>query len=428
MSKGKIIAGVVILLGVVGVIAGVAYGAKNSAPEVEVAEVTKSDLAVTVSASGKVVPGTRADVFPPTTGMIAGVAVKDGQQVKAGQTLATMDTGPLEMSVAQAAAGVAGARSQLSAIDKQAPSQYDRNAAQAGVAAAWAVYEPAKDAYDAFKEVYDETTDTVVKQSMEPSLTALDISQKQLYAAYASAVAAESKTDLSFAAERDAAYAAIDQAEEALALANDTLGKATLKAPADGIVLFNALGAPGADGQAPKAATGAAVTPGAAPFTIVQLNALRFAAEVDEVDIDRVDLGMKGVITLDAFPGEEFASKASEIAPAAQLTATGGTVFPVYFDLTGTGREILIGMKGDVSVEVKAVTGTVSVPIEALFDDEDKQFVYVLAGDDTIKRRDVETGVLTDTRAQIVEGLQAGDKVALSGATELKDGMAVRVK
>lgn len=427
MSKGKIIAAAAVLVVAGLVVAIVAFGAGAGGVEVDVAEATRGDLAVTVNASGKIVPGTKADVFPRTAGTVAEVAVIDGQEVKAGQVLAVLDTGSLELTVEQARAGVAGAQAQLAGISKQAPTAQDREAARAGAEAAYTAYVPARDAYLAFKDVYDETTNTVVKESMEPSLTALDIAQKQAYAAYASAAAGLAKTEASFVSERAGAQAAIDQANAALNVAEEMLEDATVKAPVDGVVLFNAIGAPGADGQTPRVSEGAAVAPGSAPFTIVQLDAVRFAAEVDEVDIDRVEKGMSGAINLDAFPGDEFASKVAEMSAAAQLTATGGTVFPVYFDLKGAEHGLRIGMKGDVAIEVKAVTGTVHVPIEALFDEDDEEYVFVVENG-ALTKRVVTTGVLTDTRAQIVKGLEVGEQVALSGAVELTEGMAVRVK
>ncbi|MBA4369977.1 MAG: hypothetical protein C0418_00145 [Coriobacteriaceae bacterium] len=427
MSKGKIIAAVIVLLVVVGVVAAVAMGARNSAPEVETAQVSKDDLSVTVSASGKVEAGDRADVFPPTSGVLEAVYVTDGQSVKAGDPIAALDTEPLALGVEQARAGVSAARGQLAGIDKQAPSAADRAAADAAVAAAWSSYEQARGFYDDLKEVYDETTMTVIKESMEPTLTQLEIAKLGAYSGYQGAKAGQAKAEMSFAAERAAAQAGVDAAEAALSAAHNSLAKAEMEAPIDGIVLFNALGAPAADGAVPKAAEGAAVGPQAAPFTVVQLDSLRFAAEVDEVDIDRVKLGMNGIVTLDAFPGEGFEAPVTKRSSAAQLTATGGTVFPVYLDLADVAKELLIGMKGDVEIQVEAVKATLSVPIEAIFDEDDKQFVYVVK-DGAVEKREVETGVMTDTRAQVVKGVKAGEQIALSGSVELKDGMQVRVK
>ena len=67
----------------------------TSGTTVTTATATKKSLSVTVSASGKISAGDRVDVYPPTTGTLSNVYVKDAQTVKAGQRLAKMDTGPL---------------------------------------------------------------------------------------------------------------------------------------------------------------------------------------------------------------------------------------------------------------------------------------------------------------------------------------------
>jgi hypothetical protein len=66
------------------------------------------------------------------------------------------------------------------------------------------------------------------------------------------------------------------------------------------------------------------------------------------------------------------------------------------------------------------------VPAEALVDEKDASYVFVLK-DGRLHKTAVETGAMTDTRIQIVKGLAEGDAVALppTGAT-LTDGMSVK--
>ena len=108
MSKRtKIILAVVVLLVVAGAAAFFYMRSQGSGPEVKVVTVAKTDLGVTVSASGKVAAGLRADVYPPAAGTLDEVFVVDGQKVVAGDKLATMDTGPLELQLDQAKSGLA---------------------------------------------------------------------------------------------------------------------------------------------------------------------------------------------------------------------------------------------------------------------------------------------------------------------------------
>ncbi len=428
MSRGKIIAGVVALVVVGGVIAGVVTSAQNAVPLVTTAKVTKETLGVIVTASGKVEAAEKADVFPPTVGTLESVDVKDGQKVKAGRVIAVMDRAPLRLQVAQARAGLQAARAQLDGVNKGIPAAIDRSAASAGITAARTGYLAAKDAYDMIKSVYDASPEPV-QASMEVTLTSARIAKQQAYAGLQNARAGLNKLTVMgrVAVARAAANSAVDQASVGLALARDTLSNAELTSPMDGIIIFNAIGAPGLDGSVPKASRGAAVAPQSAPFTIVQLGALNFNAQVDEADIDRVKTGMSGAVRLDAFPSDSIEAKVVAIRAAAIQTTTGGIAFPVLLRVTAPGKNLLLGMSGSVDIEVSAVSDAITVPIEALFDENGKKYVFVVK-DGTVAKREVTTGAMTDIRAEIVSGVSAGAEIAVSNLSTLKDGASVRTK
>jgi HlyD family secretion protein len=490
-SRGKVLAAVGALAVVGAIVAVVAFGATRPAAVIETVTVEVRDLTVTVTASGRVESSVRADVFPPTAGLLAEVPVTDGQSVTAGTVLAVLDTGPLEISVAQAEAGLAQAEAGLASVDDQAPTSADVAAARAATDAAWAAYRSAQAgagavsgqapsqadlnaaaaatsaaktgydqtvaAYNAAKAAYDAmpTPENLANlnaaeaardqayaaflgaQSAESQLRSVDLSSQQsaanagvdqAYAAYLGAKAQQEKLEnLDLSPQRRAARAAVEQAREALALATDNLAKAELVAPIDGVVLFNALGTPSSDGTVPKAAVGAGVAPQAAPFTIIELASIRFTAEVDEVDVDLVEAGMNATVRLDAFADRSFETTVTEIRPAATLTPTGGTVFPVYLGLTGLDANVLLGMKGDANIEVSREQNVTTVPVEALFDEAGETVVYVVE-DGRLVRTPVQVGAFTETAVEILSGVSEGAEVALSSATEFEDGMTVRVQ
>lgn len=487
--RTRIILAIVAVVVIGGIVAYFALASRGTGPEVDTATATKTKLAVTVTASGKVQSGVEADVFPPTAGTLEDVYVSDGATVTAGEKIAQMDTAPLELQVAQAQAGLSQAKAQLAAIDQQEAGPADLSAARANVAAAQASYKAAKvqaanvgDAGPssaqinaaeagtaAAKTAYDNAAAVYAAYPSDDATKAILAAQKdQAYAGYLSAKAAEDQlknTDLAGAkaqaqagvgqayaalkgaeaqlaklnsadtgSARAAAEAGVKQASEALALAQSNLEKATLTAPIDGVVIFNnpaaaaaaAAGASGA-GAGGKPGKGSAVSPGSAPFTVVDLTALKFTAEVDEADVERVNVGMNAKVTLDSFPGEEFTTTVVRINPVAQPTATGGTVFEVELALGDTTKDVLIGMKGDATIEVSSQAGALTIPVEALFSEGGTDYVYVVENG-KLKKTEITVGATTDTEVEVLEGLSPGDVVALSGSTQYTDGMAVRVK
>jgi len=196
-------------------------------------------------------------------------------------------------------------------------------------------------------------------------------------------------------------------------------------APIDGVVIFNS--APSATGAGSEPTEGSAVSPGAAPFTVVDFSGLKFTAEVDEADVDRVKVGMKATVTLDAFPGEEFATTVTRLNPAAQSTATGGTIFAVELELTDTDKAVLIGMKGDATIEVSSRGDAITIPVEALFSEGGTDYVYTVEAN-VLKKTEITVGATTDTEVEVLDGLAEGAVVALSGSTQYTDGMSVRTQ
>lgn len=428
MSKGKIIAGVVALVVIGAVVGGVYYSSAASAPAVSVARVTSETLGVTVTASGKVEAATKRDVYPPTAGLLVSVDVSDGATVTAGQKLAQMDKAPLQLQVKQAAAGLKAAKAQLDGVKRGVPAAIDKAAADAGIAAAQAGYDTAYAAWHAFDTAYRAASDPV-KASMEATLTQLEIAKKSAYSGLQSAKSGRQKltTMAKVSVAKASAQAAVDSASYALKLAQDTLDDATLTSPIDGVVVFNAVGAPGTDGTLPKASVGAAVAPGSAPFTVVDLSALDFNAQVDEADIAKIKVGMTAKVALDAFVSTTFPGKVKAVRSTAVQTTTGGIAFPVIIAIDPNQSGILLGMSGSSDIEVNAVSGALTVPIEAILDDAGKKYVFTVTAD-KVKKIEVTTGALTDLRAQVLSGLNAGDTVATSGLAALTDGMTVRVQ
>lgn len=485
-KRTKIIAAVVVLLAVAGAAAFFFMRSQGTGPEIDTATVSETNLGVTVSASGKVQAGARADVYPPTVGTLAEVYVTDGAQVKAGDKLAVMDTAPMEVQLAQAEAGLAQARSAQNNVGAQAVSSSDIAAAKANVAASKAAWEAAKKAagnvsaqgpssadiaaakaaesaalmtYNNAKAAYDaayamygstsptttvaaaqkqqayagylsaqSTVDKLESTTVSPAQAQADAGAAQAYAGYLAAVSQLKKSQAADpASQKSAAAAAVSSAAQAVALAQANLDNATLVAPLDGIVFFNAVGTPGADGKIPQASAGSAVAPQSAPFSVVNLNGATFTAEVDEADIDRLEVGMKATVTLDAFAGKDFKTTVVRIKSAAQPTATGGTVFPVEIAMTDTGKNVLIGMKGDATIEVSSIPSAITIPLEALFNENGQNFVYKVVSNKLV-RTDLTVGATTDVEVEVLKGLKAGDVVALSGPTQYTDGMTVRVK
>jgi len=424
-KRGRVIAAVVavvVVLGVAGVMISRAFAA---GPGVATTKATRKTLSATVSVPGKTEADVKRDVFPPAAGTLVAIAVTEGQEVKAGQTLATLDTEQLDAAVEAAESAYAQASAQVDAADSAGPSHADRDAAAAQVTATKRAYARAKSAVTRAQAAVD-AADSAAKPEAKGRLDAAKSSKEQAYAAYLSAGAALRKlSSTKTGAAEHSAKVSQRAAKRALARAKKTRGKALLTAPIDGVVIFNPVSAPAADGSAQKATVGASVSPAAAPYTVVDLHTLKFVAQLDESDVPRVKTGSPAVVELDATPGREYTAKIDSISPNASLTSNGGNAFPATMKLKNADLALRIGMGGSVTITVTDVQDAIAVPIEALVDENDGQFVFVVENGKLAKRK-VTTGVMTESEVQIAKGLDANELVALSSGTPLEAGTSVK--
>lgn len=370
--KGRIIAAIVVLATVGAVVAGLLVSQQGARPTVTTARAGVQNLSVTISAPGTVTAATRVPVYPPAVGVLASVRVTDGQQVAKGDVLATLDGTALQAAVDRAKAQVAAADAQSAAASAQ------RAAAKA----------------------MPRDTDAQAR-ARDAALDAADAAQDAAGAAQSAAAAARK------AAEADAA-------------------KTSIVAPAAGTVTLPVLAITSLDGTGPTAAPGASVSPASPVFTIVDLAALVFAAQVDESDVAEVAPGQQTRVTLDAHPGRSFEGTVAEVATASVTTKTGGVAYVVKVPLTPADASLRLGMSGDAAIATADVPAALVVPVQAVVTDGGKRYVFRVTGD-KVQRVEVSVGATTDTLAQVTAGLADGDVVATGQLTALTDGATVRV-
>ncbi|MGH7544578.1 MAG: efflux RND transporter periplasmic adaptor subunit [Gemmatimonadota bacterium] len=182
----------------------------------------------------------------------------------------------------------------------------------------------------------------------------------------------------------------------------------TVTAPAAGVVI--GLGAE--EGESVFAGTGT-LGGGTELVKIADLSRLLIKAEVNEVDIGKVSLEQPVRITVDAYPNAEFEGRVSHVAPAARvLTDTKVRVFDVEVAVASPDPRLRPGMTANLDVEGPRRDSVLTVPIEAVFRKGGGDVVYKIVKGQPVQTA-VTLGLVDIARAEIVDGLQAGDSVAL---------------
>ena len=362
----------------------------------------------TVVASGEVVPAQEADVSFTVSGRVQAVAVVEGDEVQAGQVLATLETDLLEANVAQAEATLEAAQAQLAlvkagprpaeitaaeaqveaaqAVLAQAAAQRDQpdvgateaevTAAQAQVAAAMADQVAAEEMHDQTMTCVNVTLPSGEKKKICPALGPIEEQARYgLHAAAEAQNAAQAQLDALLAgadaevraaqagvwaagAQRNIAQAQLDMMQagvtaEEIAAAQAAVAQAEAALDAARAALDQAtLRAPFAGTvTALEADAGEAAMPGQVMLTVADLSHLQVGTtDLSERDVARVIAGQRATMYVEPL-GVEVGGRVVRVA--SQSTTVGGdVVYAVTIELD----EQPPGLRWGMSVEVEIAT------------------------------------------------------------------------
>lgn len=376
--------------------------ARRKPPEIPFAHVSRETIVSSVPTNGKVEPMEWAVARAERPGAVQQILIKSGQHVTKGDELVRLDTSEVEAERATAESNIAQIQTELQVI-----AAGGRASEQTRIADE---LERAQHSLDQAREEYQRYQRMQAAQAATPAdVTArkqkvddLELQIKSLK---------DQKAGLVAPADRASAEARLHTAQASLRLADDRLKQSVVRAPIDGEVYQFDL------------KQGAYLNAGDAVATIGKLDRVKVTVYVDERDLGRVKLGMPVRITWDALAGREWKGVVDKLAQ--QVIALGSRqVGEIGCLIENPRRELIPGTNVNAEIRAESVENALTIPKEALRNDNGHEGVYVLHGD-AIQWRGVKLGIDNTTRTQVVDGLADGDAVALITEKPLKDGMAV---
>lgn len=161
------------------------------------------------------------------------------------------------------------------------------------------------------------------------------------------------------------------------------------------------------------APSGAAIQSGSAIASLAYEDELCVFAAISELDIAKIAVGQRAVITLAAYPDEEFSGTVTDIAAAAR-DRYNGAVLETVVDITITpdtpDERLKSGLSADVSVELSEPRVICVAPYSAIGQDDLGEYVFVYENGKSI-RREITTGAEFADGAEIISGVEAGELV-----------------
>lgn len=324
---------------------------------------------------------TDIEIRPQVSGFITKVHVDEGQHVKKGQTLFTIDQVQYEAALAQAQSGVANAQAAV-------------NAAKTRVSTAKMTADTKRDLLN--KNIISQFEYTVAENDLQNARAAL--------------------------AQAEAALA---QANSQVTIARKNLSYTTVTAPSDGVV-----------GAIPNREGSLASPSSVQPLTTISDNSDIYAYfSLTEKDLlEMTDGGKRPLaqaieampqVTLTLADGSEYPLK-GKVATVNGLidTSTGAaSVRALFPNPSGMLRS---GSTAKVAIPVNQDQALV-IPQKATFELQDKKFVYLVNDSNKVVSSPIIVQEVSDGQNYVVlSGLKAGDRIAIEGVgTKLKDGVKI---
>ena len=355
-------------IAIVALLAGVGLCAQDSAVVVDAVRAREQALEIVVATNGKVEPIAKAQVRARLDGRI--VAIPDpGVRVDADEVILRIDGGPVDSELA-------AARSQrLAALDSLRAAR-DKFSRVAKVAA----------------------TDQMLFEKKALARERYEESQAELREARARVSHLETEVPLRVEAldHEIAEWEARRRASE-------------VRAPFAGTVYRT------------DAKRGQTVQLGDPVLHFADLQRLRVRANVDQVDLGRVEVGQSVRIASNAYPGRTWEARMAEMVPNVVLKES-RRVAEGLAEVSPPSEGLVPGMTVDVEILVDASPGALQVPAEAVFSDPAGSFFVYRVDGGRIRQARVRLGRSTVATVEVVEGLSEEDPVVLGPLVDLKDG------
>jgi multidrug efflux system membrane fusion protein len=328
---------------------------RGPAVTVGVAAAESADIPVNLEALGTVVPQATVRVRPQVSGVLTQVLFREGQNVRKGQLLATIDPRSFEMAV------------------QQAVGQRMRDEAQLAAA---------RVTLARFETLLKQ--DSIARQEVDTQRATVN----QLQAAVVASKAAEGTARLNLSHTR--IVAPIDGR---VGLRTVDVGNQVSASDANGIVLITKLNPIDVEFAVPQDHA-----------SWLQHNAGAFM-EVKAFDRTRTTLLDTGVF---ASLDNQIDTQTGTVRAKARFNNARQQLFPSQFV--------------NVQLQVRTIEDALVVPVTAVRQGGQGDFVFVVQQDRTVKMQPVVRGQPLGDRVQIVSGLQLGDRVVTEGADRLRDG------
>jgi multidrug efflux pump subunit AcrA (membrane-fusion protein) len=371
---------------------------KGLPPLVDVAPVTQGLIEEKMLRTGDIAPYAQVTIYSKVQGWVEKINVREGDRVKVGQVLATLDAREAEATVAQSKASLEAAIARLKQVkataEENIQSQIQHTKANMDLAQADLIRA---------RELYEKNF--IARQQMDEAQMKFNVAKAAYDLALNSIRQKTWENDIALA------EAQVQQAKATLDLNQAQLANLVILSPMNGKVTKRYVD----PGTMAKDTTPI--------LALMDLDVVKMVVNVIEKEFVRLHKGQPVQVTVTAFPGRTFQGNIAIITPALELQSR---TAEIQISIPNPGYILNPGMFGRVEILLRSTPQATLVPIQALIKDGNEDVVFVVKEGKT-HRRPIQKGASRDTVVEISRGLSPGEQVVTAGQEILRDGIPVRL-
>ncbi len=191
------------------------------------------------------------------------------------------------------------------------------------------------------------------------------------------------------------------------------LAKMNVVAPFSGVIV-----------ELPYYTNGTRLTSGSHLVTLMSYDQMYMLINLPENNIPQLQLGQEVLVTSYTLPNDTLTGKVTEISPA---ISTETRTFAGKIEITNPGLKFRPGMfvKADIITDQK--DSTVVIPKDIIMTGGRGKYVFIVGRNSAADSRYITTGIENQNDVEVVEGLQANDRLIIQGYETLRNNSKVKI-
>ena len=341
----------------------------------------KSDINSEVIYTGEIKALEESDIAPKISATIMSLNYDIGDYVEAGDVLAILDDADYRLTY-----------NQVLAAYNSAVSSYNQtnNQLQTAISAAEIEYNSALDNYNRQKALYD--VGAISKVALESAEIRLKNAELNLRSS-------KSNYDTAVGSTQASAKAAVESAKASLDIAANNLKNTQIIAPISGYIASR------------NGNVGQIAAAGSPMFSIKNSEEVNIEISVTESVIPYITTDTKAIVSVsnvDEFNIEGVVSTVNTV----KSQQTG--MYTVRIKIDNKDKKLKLGMMAEVLLQTQASTDTIIIPSDAIMQDDEGYYVYVV-NDNIAEKRIVNIGITNNDFTEILSGINEKEVVVVSG-------------